>query len=201
MQREYPVEVRWAPFLLDPSIPPEGRSRQPMTKPGDPPSHLETRGERSGLLFARGRTFTPNSHLSLELGHWAQEQGHDGDLHRKLFKEHFSDLGNLGDIDTLVRVAADAGLNGDEARDVLETRRYREAVDQGIEWAYAIGVTAVPTFIFNDRYAIVGAEEYPAFQRMMERLGHPVPPGVEPPPDDMRLTFPGEAGAAPTGED
>ena len=104
LRKHYDMDVRWAPFLLDPSIPPEGRTREPYTKPGDPPSALELRGERCGITFRRGRTHTPNSHLSLETAEYAQELGHDGDeLHRALFRTHFEEDGNIGDLDTLLQ--------------------------------------------------------------------------------------------------
>ena len=174
LRRDYDLDVRWAPFLLDPSIPPEGRSREPRTKPGDPPTDLELRGRRSGIAFRRGRTFTPSSLLSLEAAEYAQDCGHDGDaLHRALFRTHFEEDGDLGDLDTLVRLGAEAGLDADGLREALESRRYRGRVADGIGWARAIGVTGVPTFIFDDRYGVVGAQEYDVFERVMEQLGVP----------------------------
>ena len=190
LRQDYGVEVRWSPFLLDPTVPPEGRAQQPRTQPGDPPTPLEQRGERLGLTFTRGRTFRPNSHLALETAMYAQELGIDDlPLHRALYRAHFEELANIGDVDTLVRIGSAHGLDGDALRRVLETGEYRQQVDNAIEYARSIGVTAVPTFIFNDRYAIVGAEEYGAFQRVMERLGYPPPPGA-PPIEGVRISFP-----------
>lgn len=194
LRRDYPaLRVKWGPFFLDPSIPPEGRTRAPMTAPGDPPSHLELRGERNGITFTRGRTFIPNSHLALETAQFAEEHGHDGDLHARLFRAHFTEMANLGEIDTLVRIGTEAGLDGDALRAALMSGAHRDTVDQRIEWAYSVGVSAVPTFIFNEQYAIVGAEEYTVFQRMMERLGYSPPPGADRPPAGMRITFPGDS--------
>lgn len=174
LRENYDVDVRWAPFLLDPSIPPEGRTRTPYTKPGDPPSALEMRGESVGITFKRGRMFTPNSHLSLETAEYAQENGHDGDeLHRALFRTHFEEDGNIGDLDTLLHIGGEVGLDVAGLREALETGRYREQVDQGIAWAQAVGVTGVPTFIINERYAVVGAQEYETFERVMEQIGVP----------------------------
>ena len=174
LRENYDLDVRWAPFLLDPSIPPDGRTREPYTKPGDPPTDLELRGERSGITFMRGRSFTPNSHLSLETAEYAQEHGHDGDaLHRALFRTHFEDNGNLGDLDTLLQIGNETGLAVDELREALETGRYRQQVDNGIAWAQSMGVTGVPTFIFNDRYGVVGAQEYDVFERVMQQLNVP----------------------------
>ena len=174
LRREYALDVRWSPFLLDPSIPPEGRTREPRTQPGDPPTHLELRGEHAGITFRRGRTFTPNSHLALETAEYAQEHGHDGeDLHRALFEAHFEHDENLGDLETLLRIGAAQGLDRADLREALETGRYRRQVDHRIAWAGALGVTGVPTFIFNDRYGVVGAQEYEVFERVMEQLAVP----------------------------
>ena len=201
LQRDYPVTIKWSPFLLDPSIPPEGRTREPYTKPGDPPTHLEVRGERNGIEFRRGRTYTPNSHLSLETAAFAEDAGIDPmPLHRALFKAHFTDMENLGDIDTLVRIGSEVGLDPAALREALESGQYRQQIDNQLAWAHSLGVSAVPTFVFNDRYAIVGAEEYPAFQRVMEYLGYPPPPGA-PPIEGPRIYFEGDDRSAPTGDD
>ena len=164
--------MRWSPFLLDPSIPPEGRTREPRTKPGDPPTHLELRGEQAGIAFRRGRTFTPNSHLALETAEYSQEIGHDGEgLHRALFAAHFEGDADLGDLETVVEIGAAQGLDRDELREALTTGRYRQQIDHRIEWARTIGVTGVPTFIFDERHGVVGAQEYEVFERVMEQLG------------------------------
>ena len=174
LQREYPVTVRWAPYLLDPTIPPEGRERTPSPRYNEMRSHLEERAETGGLVFKPNRTFTPNSYLALETAAFAIERGHHSDaLHRSIFKAHFEDSENIGDIDVLVRIAGEHGLDTAELRDSLEARAHREQVDEQIEWARSVGVTGIPTFIFDDRFAMVGAQEYPAFQRVMQELGHP----------------------------
>jgi predicted DsbA family dithiol-disulfide isomerase len=174
IQREWDVALRWAPYLLDPSIPPEGRQRTPQTNPDTPKSHLELMGEARGIEFRRGRTFTPNSHLALEAGEYATEHGTTDQVlafHRALFKANFTDFANISDAAVLVRIAGEHGFDTDDVRDALASGRYREQVDEGIAHAYEIGVTGIPTFVFLDRYAVVGAQEYATFASVLERLG------------------------------
>lgn len=174
LRRGYELEVRWWPYLLDSSIPPEGREREPRTKPDDPPTQLELRGERVGINFRRGRRFTPNSHLALETAEYAQEIGHDGDgLHRALFAAHFEGEADIGDLETLLEIGGEQGLDRDELRAVLSEGCYREQVDERIAIAREIGVRGVPTFIFNERDAVVGAQEYAVFEQVMEQLEVP----------------------------
>jgi predicted DsbA family dithiol-disulfide isomerase len=175
LQHEHPdVNVRWVPFFLDPTIPPEGRYREPTTTPETPKSHLELRGEASGILFRRGRRFTPNTHRALQLQEYAYAHGLEGPaidaLHRQLFKAHFDDHADISNIDVLTDVASHHGMAADDVRDALITERFKDDVDAGIAWSRAVGVTGIPTFIFNEKYAIVGAQEYPAFEQVMARL-------------------------------
>ena len=174
MHREWDVSVRWAPYLLDPSIPPEGRERTPQTTADSPKSHLELMGEQRGIEFRRGRTFTPNSHLALEAGEFAGEHGDPARVlgfHRALFRAYFTDFEDIADAGVLARIAGEHGFDRDALQGALESGRYREAVDQGIAHAYEIGVSGVPTFIFNERFAVVGAQEYATFASVLERLG------------------------------
>ena len=168
------VDIRWVPFFLDPTIPLEGRTRKPQTTEDTPKSNLELRGEASNITFRRGRTFTPNSHLALQLNEYAYDHGatpdRANDLHRSLFKAHFDDFDNIGEIDTLVRIGKEHEFDADDVRSALEGGRYREDVDKGIEWSRGVGVTGIPTFIFNEQYAVVGAQEYEVFEQVLEKL-------------------------------
>ena len=174
MYREWDVTLEFAPFFLDPSIPPEGRVRKPTTTPDTPPSDMESRGEALGVKFTRGRTFQPHTHLALEAGEWVAGSGNTEqviEFHRRLFRTHFTDHESLMDLGVLAREATATGLDGAALRAALESGEVREAVDEGIAHANAIGVTAIPTFIFDGKYAVVGAHEYPTFVRVLEQLG------------------------------
>ncbi len=172
--REYDITLDWAPFFLDPTVPPEGRPRKPQSSPDAPKSDLELRGEAVGIEFRRGREFTPHTHLALQASEFAHQNGDTRtviEYHRALFKAYFTDFEDLMDPEVLVKHAAASGLDGDAMRTALAEGTYVEAVDRGIEHSYAIGVQGIPTFILNDQYAIVGAQDYSTFEKVMERLG------------------------------
>jgi predicted DsbA family dithiol-disulfide isomerase len=171
VMQEYEVAVEFAPFLLDPTTPAEGKPRRPISRPDGTLSPLEERGKLLGITFARGRTITSNSHLALEGAELAAERGLTWPYHRAMLKAYFEGLEDIGAAETVVRVGASAGLDAGELRDALESRRYRDAVDEGIAWSRSIGVTAIPTFIFAERYAMVGAQEYDAFKSVLTKIG------------------------------
>jgi predicted DsbA family dithiol-disulfide isomerase len=150
-----------------------------IVPPEAPATPMELRGESLGIKFTRGRQVTSYSHLALQAAEFAFQYSREPwGFHRRLFKAYFEDLENLGDIDVLVRLGEECGVHGPSLREALTERRYQAQVDEGIAWSRAIGVTAIPTFVFNERLGMVGAQELPAFREMMQRVGNePRKPG------------------------
>lgn len=164
--------MQFTPFLLDPTTPPEGKPQRRVTQPDDPPTPIEQRSAGLGITFTRGRTWRSNSHLSLEAAAFAAEHGDALRFHRAMFKAYFEDLLDIGDIDVVVRVAAEAGLPEAELRQALTDGTYRAEVDEGIRWAQEVGVTAVPTFVLGEKYAVVGAQDARVFENVLQtKLG------------------------------
>lgn len=171
LERDYEVNVRFAPFLLDPTVPPEGKERRRHTAPDSPPTPIEERGERLGIRFTRGRERTSYSIPALQAAEFAADHGDGHAFHRAMFKAYFEDLADISQTDVIVDAAKAADLDPDAVRRSLETGEYAERVDEGIAWTRAIGVSGIPTFIFEGKYALVGAQEYDVFQSFMSRLG------------------------------
>jgi predicted DsbA family dithiol-disulfide isomerase len=171
LAHEYEFLVRLEPYLLRPETPPQGIAARHITPKGAPLTATEQRAEALGIRFTRGRTWSSYSHYALEASAFAQEHGDAWRVHRALFKAYFEDLADIGDVDTVARIGGGAGVDADELRRALNEGTYRQLVDEGIQTSRDIGVTAIPTFIFNDEFAMVGAHELPSFRYAMEKLG------------------------------
>lgn len=176
LMERHALDIRFAPYLLDPSTPPEGKPRKPQSAPDAPPSALELRGQSLGITFSRGRTFTSNSMLAHQAQEFAAEYeaNHPGmdplAFHRLMFKAYFTDLEDVGKIDTILRIGAEAGLPGAELREALESGRYEKQVEDGLAWARAVGVTAVPTFVFDERLGVVGAQDQAVLEQALAQV-------------------------------
>jgi predicted DsbA family dithiol-disulfide isomerase len=158
-------------FPLHPETPAEGLLLSDLFA-GRDLGPIHARLER--LLDAEGlphvaRTHTYNSRLAQELGKWADSKGFES-IHDAIYAAYFAQARNIGDSNVLVDVAQSVGLPAGEARDILQQRTFKDAVDA--DWAQSRreGVTGVPTFACGHA-RVVGAQPYEVLQQLMQHAG------------------------------
>lgn len=166
------MAVRWVHFPLHPDTPAQGRSLKDLFAGRNydieaRQAEMRARMAAEGLPYGN-RTMTYNSRLAQELGSWADTQPGGEAIHDALFKAYFVDGKNIGDPEELIRIAQSVGLDARQAREVIEKRTFKDAVDR--DWAKSreYGVTGVPTFVAG-RYGVVGAQPYEALVQLIEQ--------------------------------
>lgn len=112
----------------------------------------------------------PNSRRALEASEFAREQGRHEAFHRVVFRKFYGEGEELNSWATLRSAAEEVGLDPEAMERQTESGHYRAAVDAQIAEARAMGITGVPTYIFNNKYAVVGAQPYEVFQEAMALL-------------------------------
>jgi predicted DsbA family dithiol-disulfide isomerase len=171
LQENYDIRIGWLAFPLHPNTPPEGLTLEQLFTGrsidiDQMMERLRQVAREEGLpLGVRKKTY--NSRLAQELGKWAEALGEGERFHQAAFKAYFVDGKNIAQIPSLVDLAKSLGLPAGEAREVLEGRRYREAVDADWSRAGTLGVNAVPTFLFG-RSGLVGAQPYRVLAEFLE---------------------------------
>ena len=129
-------------------------------------ARLRKAAEEVGLpLGDRQKTY--NSRLAQELGKWAEEKGRGEEFHNAVFRAYFVDGINIAKSGELVSIALKVGLPEEEVKKVLEMRTHKSAVDSDWNRSRQLGVTAVPTFVLNQK-GIVGAQPYEALAHFLE---------------------------------
>jgi len=172
LRTEHNVKIEWVHFPLHPETPVEGRSladlfagrgvdRKAMN------AQMKARMDAESLPYGE-RTMTYNSRLAQEVGKWADTQPGGEAIHDAMFRAYFVEARNIGDPDVILDIVKQVGLSVDEAREVIEKRTFKDAVDE--DWALSrqLGVTGVPTFVAG-RYGVVGAQPYETLERLVER--------------------------------
>lgn len=174
------ITINWRPFMLDAGIPDGGMPYQDymQKKFGTGRSdkfkamraHLEGAAEAAGIEFHFDdipmRPNTLKAHLLIK---WAGGQGKAHAASEALFKAFFKDLKDVGDTDVLSGIAGDIGMDGTLVKDLLNTGRDVEAVQAELKFFQQLGVTSVPTFIYNGTFAISGGQPADAHKQAIEK--------------------------------
>ena len=126
--------------------------------------------DAEGLPFDEGRNMTFNSRLAQELAKWGETKTENQNLNMALYQAYFVDGQNIGDVEVLMDLVRQVGLQAEEAQDILKKRVMRSAVDADWQHARSIGVTAIPTFAVG-MTGVVGAQPYEQLAQFIESVG------------------------------
>lgn len=172
LKKEYNVEVDWRPYYLRPDTPPEGMEL---------PDYIRRARENGsderlrGMAELHGMKFMPterilNTRLAHEATEYARENGKANEFHHIVFRKVYGEGQDISKWDVLRAAAEEAGLDADDMQTVVESGKYTAEVAGQVQWAQRIGVTGVPTYVINDRYAVVGAQPYEVFKNALEQI-------------------------------
>ena len=175
-----PVQVRWLAFQLNPDIPACGVDRRSYLeqKFGGPEraqqiyARIKAAGDEVGIAFDFERIVRqPNTVNAHRLIAWAQDvdMNKSDALVERLFRAYFIEGVEIGDIDSLARLAGDAGFDSTAARAWLTSGEGVAAIQAEEQRARALGVTGVPFFVFNERLAVSGAQPPEVLLAAMEQ--------------------------------
>jgi predicted DsbA family dithiol-disulfide isomerase len=176
---QYEPVVVWRPFELNPDVPVEGVDRETYMAAKMPDqarleqahAELERLGEASGIHFRFeliGRV--PNTRRSHLLIAHAARRGLQAAVKDRIMRAYFEEGCDIGDPEELVRLAVEVGLSAAEARNALILRVGQDGVVAAERHAAVLGITGVPTYIFDGQYTISGAQEVGIFARVFDQV-------------------------------
>lgn len=174
------AEITWLPFQLSPDMPREGKDRQQHyaaifgeDRARTIMADMGKAAAKDGLAFQlKPGARSPNTLPAHVLMYWAdQAPGVDQNaLAEKLFAAHHADCEDLGDPAVLARIAGEVGMDREEALRKLRSGADEDKVRTLVERARSAGVTGVPYFIFDRKYALSGAQPPEAFIEVIDEL-------------------------------
>jgi len=178
MQGEVEADIHFQPFELNPQMPAEGEDAAEHLKKkyGMPDAQLEENRERIRARGAElGFEFTTRDRIyntfdAHRLLHWAEGEGRQRELKHALLRAYFTEGRNVSDRDTLVGIAAGAGLDPDRARQVLESDAFAEDVRIAEQFFIQAGITGVPAIIIERQHLISGGQPPEVFERALREI-------------------------------
>ena len=186
------VEVRYRAYQLDPGAPMRAEpmleylARRFGARARAMATHVIELGRAEGLVmdYERGLSVnTLNAHRLLALAEREQGVAVQRALVRRLFAAHFAEGRDVGDPRVLTDLAAGVGMDAEPVRAYLESDAGTREVREEIAAAQRLGVTAVPTYVFDDKYVVEGAQPPELFLQALNTVAEQTPAG-----DDLPVT-------------
>lgn len=175
------AHVRWHPFELNPDMPPEGQNLREHLTEKYGTTLKQSQAARARLVEAGSRlgfTFNfsddsrmVNSFLAHQLVEWAEEKGRQMDVKLALFQAHFTDARDVSDIATLGDIAAELGLDRDEATTTLQGGQLAWNVRTMQKFWTDKGIRGVPGMVFGLKHLVTGAQGVEAYANVLRNLG------------------------------
>ncbi len=173
------AHLRWHPFELNPTMPPEGQNLRAhiMEKYGTTAEQSQQARDRLTHLGAElGFAFNfdddsrmVNTFAAHQLLDWAETQGRQHPLKLALFQAYFTDQKDVSQTDVLLDAVTAAGLDADAARSAFESGAHVAAVRQKQEFWTSRGISGVPSMVFGGKYLVTGAQGTDTYAQVLQR--------------------------------
>ncbi|AKT32004.1 DsbA family oxidoreductase [Pseudomonas syringae pv. actinidiae] len=176
---EVQAQIHFQPFELNPNMPAEGQDIKEhiAEKYGSTPEQIEAihetireRGAELGFTFGKGERRIYNTFDAHRLLHWAEQEGKQPALKQALFVAYFSELKDPSNHQTLADVAQKVGLDRLRAQAILDSDEFASDVREAEQLWTSRGITAVPTMVFNDQYAVSGGQPVEVFVSAIRQM-------------------------------
>jgi predicted DsbA family dithiol-disulfide isomerase len=163
------MEDTWVSYEIHPETPAEGVRLELLLGPGMGQRQESQRRRCAELdLPFEAPQLLSNSRLAIEAAEFARDAGKHDVFHRAVLAAYFARSQDIGDLDVLIDLAAEVGLDSAALRQVLAAGRYAGRRKAAQEEARGLGITGVPTYIFAGGSRVVGAQALDTFRRLLE---------------------------------
>ncbi|MEA1849390.1 DsbA family oxidoreductase [Chryseobacterium sp. MHB01] len=173
------IEVEWKSFQLDPTLNPQEikttfdyfreKKGVPEVQAKQMVEQVSQMGNTAGISFNFDKAIITNTFSAHKLLHLAKKYKKANEMEEALFIAHFIEGKNVGDINTLVDIAGSLEINTDEARKVLTSEEFDNEVKHDFSEAKDHGISGVPFFILNGKYAVSGAQPVDFFAGALQQ--------------------------------
>lgn len=174
------VEIEWHSFQLDPDMKYKegqsvheylGKRKGGTTKDGKQMNdNMAAIAKEVGLDYDFDKAIVNNTMDAHRLLHLAKTKGLQNKMKERLFAAYYTQGKNIGDSETLVQLGVEVGLQEDEIKTALESDAFKQQVEMDQHHAEQIGVQGVPFFVFNNKYAVSGAQPPSIFKEVLEKV-------------------------------
>ena len=175
------IEIEWKSFQLDPTISKSfdkkvstyeylsEKKGMTVEKAKELRLNVTEMAKKVGLIYNFDKSVVANSFDAHKLIQLAKTKELGGAAEESLFKAYFTDGKDISDYSTLVELGNEIGLNEEEVISTLASEQFDAKVKFDISEGSQLGVTGVPFFVFDRKYAISGAQPVEIFLNTLKQ--------------------------------
>ena len=173
------LDITWKSFQLDPGLktdPNTNINKMLAEKKGWTIEHAQEMNayvtqlaKQVGLSYNFDKAIVANSFDAHRFSHLAKKHGLQNEAEEILFAAYFTEGKNTADHTTLIDLGKNIGLDSKEVGQMLVGKEFADDVHEDIREAQQIGVSGVPFFVINRKYAISGAQESTTFLQALHK--------------------------------
>ncbi|WP_028376198.1 DsbA family oxidoreductase [Leeuwenhoekiella sp. MAR_2009_132] len=173
------IEVIWKSFSLAPDLKTDAsihskqylQDRKGMSaeQAQNAIDHVTDYAKATGLDFDYDKVIVANTHKGHQLIHLAGQQGLQDAMKERLLKAYFIDGLNVDDTNVLVQLGVEVGLTEEAIHTELREENFAAFIEQDIAEAQQLGVSGVPFFVFDRKYAVSGAQPEEQFSEVIDK--------------------------------
>ena len=174
------VNIIWKSYQLDPSLQSNKYTsineylaiakKVPHDEAAQINNYVKTLAEKVGLNYNLENIKVVNTLKAHQLSQLSKIFGKQNEVEEALFKAYFIDGKNLDDINTLVEIGINNGIEKQQIENTYKENKFIKEIDKDIEDSKNLGLTGVPFFVFNNKYGISGAQESDVFLESLEKI-------------------------------
>ncbi len=175
------IEIEWKSFQLDPTIPKTfekkvstyeylaERKGMPVERSKEMHDNIVETARKVGLTYNFEKAVVANSFDAHKLIQLAKTKGLGDAAEESLFKAYFTDGKDMSDHLTLIQLGKEIGLNEEEITAALVSEGFEAKVNFDVSEGSQLGVTGVPFFVFDRKYAVSGAQSIETFLNALKQ--------------------------------
>lgn len=134
-------------------------------------NQIDAMAKTAGLDYQFDIMKNGDTFLAHRVFQYAKEQGKGNEYYARWYPAIFTEGALVSDEDTIIRISSEIGLDADEVSAILaDPERYKEETVNDVFQAGQIGVQGVPFFVFDEKYAIPGAQPQEVFDQVLEQV-------------------------------
>lgn len=178
-QNKENIEIVWKSFQLSPELKTQpGKNIHsylsehkgiPVEEAKQLNDRVSQMAKQVGLVYNFDKSVVANSFNAHRFSHFAKQYGKQGEAEEKLFHSYFTDGKNIDDYEMLVQLGSEIGLDTEQLKDALDNNKYADEVRNDIYEAQQMNIRGVPFFLFNNKFAVSGAQDSRVFLETLEK--------------------------------